>query len=658
MQEGIFDRIIVALVGSISASVEGAWLTGERGPVSTNGQHRHAKLHRLLPGTGLLSVYPRITYLNWLRASLLPALLAWCMPVALRAQTFLMADGAQWETCTGTFYDSGGAAGSYSANESMTATLCPSGGAGSGPFTSVTFTAWGVGLADLSDNLVIHNGANVGDPVLATGSGLNSLLGQTFTSTDPSGCLTFVWTSDLLLDGTGWAAQINTGPDAGGNGSVTVCSSATDFDLFSALTGTPDAGGQWTFGGNLVSNTFSPATSPGGVYTYTVPAVAPCVNASATVTVTKVTAANAGFDNAIEVCSSEAPFSMRSRLLGTPQAGGTWTLAGNAANDQFTPASGTSGLYRYIVIGSSPCPNDTSFLTITLVQAPSAGTSGSFSVCSTAGVQDLFTQLGGTPGQGGTWTKPGSLPHSGQFIPGTDIGGIYTYTVAGQSPCVNATATVTVTVQAAADPGTSGDTTVCSNGISINLKNVLGTTATGTWSGPGTVTSNLYNPVTMNPGTYTFSIAATGVCPIASATVDVAEVLAPDAGGNGTLSVCSSGASVDLFSRLSGTPAVGGSWTAPGNVAFPTGIYVPGSSTAGTYTYTVVGTPPCASDAATVVVTQIPAPFAGTNGSITLCSTSAQVDMFTALGTGVTTGGTWYKPVPPGGTVEIGRAHV
>ncbi len=651
MEEWNFDRSYDVMVGSIGASVERAWLAGEQQRAPSSGQRGRAKLHRLLPGVGLLSVYFRTTYLNRLRASLLTALLAWCAPVALKAQVFLMGTGAPWETCTGTFYDSGGAAGNYSANESMTATLCPTGGAGSGPFTSVTFTAWGVGLTDLFDNLVIHNGASASDPVLATGSGLNSLLGQTFTSTDPSGCLTFVWTSDLLLNGTGWAAQINTGPDAGGNGAITVCSSAADFDLFGLLTGTPDAGGQWTFGGDLVSNTFSPATSPGGVYTYTVPAVAPCVNASATVTVTKVTAANAGFDNAIEVCSSEAPFSMRSRLLGTPQAGGTWTLAGNAVNDQFTPASGVSGLYRYIVAGSSPCPNDTSFLTITLVQAPSAGTSGLFSVCSTAGSQDLFTHLGGTPGQGGTWTKPGNLPHSGQFIPGTDVGGIYTYTVAGQSPCVNATATVTVTVQAAADPGTSGDTTVCSNGTSINLKNVLGTTATGTWAGPSTVTNNLYNPVNMNPGPYTFSIAASGVCPVASATVDVAEVLAPDAGGNGTLSVCSSGASVDLFSRLTGTPAVGGSWTAPGNVPFPSGVYVPGSSTAGTYTYTVAGTPPCASDVATVVVTQITAPFAGTNGSITLCSTSAQVDMFTALGPGVTTGGTWYKPVPPGGTV-------
>lgn len=615
------------------------------------GRGLRATLHRLLPGLVFLIVRSRSSFLNALRAGVLPALAALIVPATALGQTFLMADGAQWETCTGTFYDSGGAAGNYGSNESMTATLCPSGGAGSGPFTSVTFTVWSVGLTDLLDNLVIHNGASASDPVLATGSLLNSLQGQTFTSTDPSGCLTFVWTSDLLLNDAGWAAEIHTGPDAGGNGSVTVCSSAADLDLFTVLSGSPDVGGQWTFGGNLVSNTFSPATSPGGVYTYTVPAVAPCVDAVATVTVTKVTAANAGFDNAIEVCSSEAAFSMRSRLLGAPQAGGTWTLSGNSHGDQFNPATDVGGVYTYLVSGTAPCADATAQLTITMVEAPSAGTNGTLNVCSTASAQDLFASLVGSPDAGGTWTKPGNLPHSGQFIPGTDPAGTYTYRVAGQSPCADATATVAVTVQTAVDPGTSTSTSVCSNGASVNIKTLLGTTATGTWSGPSTVTSNLYDPVTMTPGTYTFSVAATGVCPSVSATVGVTEVQAPDAGNNGTLTVCSSGANVDLFTRLGGAPNSGGTWTTSGNIPFPTGIFVPGTSTAGTYTYTVAGTAPCANDQATVTVTQVTARNAGTNGTLTTCSSSAPTDMFPLLGGGPQAGGTWYKPVPPGGAV-------
>ena len=640
------------MVVNSGSFVDGPAPTGERRARTVSGRGLRANLHRLLPGSCSFSVRLLSSVLDLPRAGFLTAFTALLASSVVQGQTFLMADGAQWETCTGTFYDSGGAAGNYGSSQSMTATLCPTGGAGSGPFSSVTFTAWSISLTDILDNLVIHNGASAADPVLATGSLLNSLLGQTFTSTDPSGCLTFVWTSDPLLNGAGWAAEINTGPDAGGNGAVTICSSAADFDLFGALTGSPDAGGQWTFGGNLVSNTFSPATSPGGVYTYTVPGVAPCVDASATVTVTKVTAADAGFNNSIEVCTSEGPFSLRSRLLGTPQTGGTWTLAGNSHGDQFNPASDAGGVYLYLVAGTVPCVNATAQLAITLVQAPNAGINGILNVCSTALPQDLLASLGGTPGPGGTWTRPGNLPHSGQFVPGTDPAGVYTYTIVGQSPCSNASATVTVSVQAAASPGVSNDTTVCSNGAAINLKNILGTTATGTWTGISTIgVNNLYSPATMTPGTYTFTVAATGVCPSTSATVAVNEVLAPDAGNNGTLTVCSSGASVDLFTRLGGTPNAGGSWAAPGSIPFPTGVFIPGTSIAGTYTYTVTGSAPCANDQATVIVTQVEARNAGTNGSLTTCSNSAPSDMFLSLGGSPQSGGTWYKPVPPGGTV-------
>lgn len=586
-----------------------------------------------------------------LRAVLLSTLLGSVPFVRSYGQVFNMADGATWETCTGTFHDSGGSAGNYANGETMVATLCPSGGVGAGPFSGITFTEWALATGS-GDVLNIYDGVGTAGPLLATGSGAASLQGQTFIATDGSGCLTFEWTSDATVVAAGWSAEIVTGPDAGGNGSIPVCSDGPSFDLFGLLSGTPDPGGEWRLGTTLVSNIYTPGSSTPGTYTYTVPAVAPCVDAVAQVVVTQTSAPQAGFDAATTVCSNAAVFSMRSRLLGSPQAGGTWTLNGVPRSDNFLPSVDVSGVYVYVVAGTAPCSNDTARLTVTRVQAPNAGTSASITVCSTAASFSLFNLLGGAPDPGGAWTGPTNQPHPGQFIPGSDVAGVYTYRVAGQAPCVQASATVTVTVQTAISPGVSTSTTVCSNGSPVNLRTLLGTTATGTWSGPSTITSNLYDPPTDLPGTYTFTVAATGVCPARSASVDVAEVLAPNAGTDGSRTVCSNGASVNLFSRLGGAPDQGGAWTDPLGQSFPTGLFVPGTNSPGVYTYTVLGIAPCANDQSIVTITQVQAPNAGSNGAVTLCSNAVPETLFVRLGGTPQPGGTWFKPVPPGGTMN------
>ncbi|MBK7270868.1 MAG: hypothetical protein IPI07_15625 [Flavobacteriales bacterium] len=47
--------------------------------------------------------------------------------------------------------------------------------------------------------------------------------------------------------------------------------------------------------------------------------------------------------------------------------------------------------------------------------------------------------------------------------------GVYTYAVTGVAPCVDATATVTVTENAATDAGTNSTLDLCSNGASSSL---------------------------------------------------------------------------------------------------------------------------------------------------------------------------------------------
>jgi len=131
------------------------------------------------------------------------------------------------EVCDGNFVDSGGVTGTYAPDESTTTTITP---AVSGEAVTVTFTyvdievnAFGVDDQDgCWDFLTIYNGPDATYPVLAqtlcgeeSGDGgipfvpeseLN--INDSFTSTDASGALTFVFTSDGTVQETGWLADI------------------------------------------------------------------------------------------------------------------------------------------------------------------------------------------------------------------------------------------------------------------------------------------------------------------------------------------------------------------------------------------------------------------------------------------------------------------
>src|SRR5690606_21303883 len=398
---------------------------------------------------------------------------------------------------------------------------------------------------------------------------------------------------------------------------LTVCSNAPAVDLFGQLGGAPDPGGAWTLAGNPVSNIFTPGTSAAGTYTYTVNGTPPCPNATATVVVTVEQAPNAGNNRSITICSNDAPFSMRSRLGGTPDATGTWSPGGS---DTFTPGTSAAGVYTYTVAGTAPCSSALATLTITVREAPDAGTGRSVAVCSDGAVFSLLDSLGGTPDGGGTWTGPAG-PHSGQLQPGTDPSGAYTYVVTGQAPCAPASATVTVTVSPAPNAGSNASVVKCSNAPSFPLLAELGGTpaGTGTWQGPGGVPfpSGVFIPGTTPAGAYTYTVTGLAPCTPATATVNVSVVTAPDAGAAAMHTVCSSSGSFPLFPLLGGGPDVGGTWTGPDGPV-PSGAFVPGTSTPGVYTYLVVGTAPCANATATVNVSVVTAAQAGGNGSVTL----------------------------------------
>jgi len=127
----------------------------------------------------------------------------------------------------GIFLDSGGNSGDYSSGENITYTICPD-MAGDGVNVEFTFfSTENNGVTACYDGLTIYNGA---DNMAATidppgggtiwcwdrndtpAEGTGDLQGLTISSTDASGCLTFVFTSDGSVTRPGWSANVTCAP--------------------------------------------------------------------------------------------------------------------------------------------------------------------------------------------------------------------------------------------------------------------------------------------------------------------------------------------------------------------------------------------------------------------------------------------------------------
>ncbi|MGV3638251.1 MAG: gliding motility-associated C-terminal domain-containing protein, partial [Flavobacteriales bacterium] len=432
-------------------------------------------------------------------------------------------------------------------------------------------------------------------------------------------------------------------PDAGTDGAITVCASGASIDLFAQLGGTPDAGGTWSGPSAVVGGQYDPTIMAPGVYTYTLNATAPCVADQSTVTVTENAAPDAGSNGTLTVCETGSAVSLSASLGGTPDAGGAWTGPSAVLGGNYDPATMTPGVYTYTVTGVAPCTNTSATVTVAETGSPDAGTDGAITVCASGVAIDLFTELGGTPDAGGTWSGPSAVV-GGQYDATSMTPGVYTYTLNATAPCVADQSTVTVTENAAPDAGTNGTLTVCETGGAVNLVLSLGGSpdAGGAWTGPSAVVGGNYDPATMTPGVYTYTVTGAAPCTNTSATVTVAETGSPDAGTDGAITVCASGVAIDLFAQLGGTPDAGGTWSGPSAVVG--GQYDPTTMAPGVYTYTLSATAPCTSTSSAVVVAEGSLQTAGDDATILVCASSGVQDLFVLLGPNADAGGEWTGP--------------
>ncbi|MFN8274465.1 MAG: T9SS type A sorting domain-containing protein [Flavobacteriaceae bacterium] len=376
--------------------------------------------------------------------------------------------------------------------------------------------------------------------------------------------------------------------------------------------------------------------------------------------------------------------------VGGTATGGTWSDGGvggtfnpNATtlNATWTPPANYSGSATLTLTTSGGSCGTTSAAKTQVVNAPPTATAGgSQTICfgSTATVSGASSSNGtiswtengaGSITSGGTGLTPVYTPAAG------DVGNTVTLTmtVTGNSPCGNATATYTVTVNPAATVNAGGDQTVCATNPNVTLAGSVGGSATsGTWSGgagtfsPSNNTLNaVYTPSAGElaaGGNITLTLTTNdpaGPCNAVSDSMTLTIKLAPTASAGGTQTICPGAAAV-----VSGASATNGtiSWTENGAGSITAGAtsltptYTSAAGDAGntvTLTMTVTNSPCSVATATYTIVVSPAAPAAPGNitGSTTVCT--GETTTYSIAAVTNATNYTWT--VPSGWTISNGQ---
>jgi hypothetical protein len=241
--------------------------------------------------------------------------------------------------------------------------------------------------------------------------------------------------------------QILPQPNAGIDGSTTVCeTSMAAINLFALISG-EQAGGTWTrtvgSGGtfNAIAGVFTPGIgATTSVFTYTVDS-ASCSNDSSTAMVTLNAQPSAGVSGSINICvGSEGSINLFD-LITDEQGGGIWTRT-SGTGGSFDAIAGTfapmdanvSSTFTYTVAGAVPCINDTSTATVNIF--PMGMPVFTDVIVCQGGPAPLLPMVS-TNGYTGTWSPV--------VIDTSTLGTtIYTFTPEPNQCAMTATVTVTV----------------------------------------------------------------------------------------------------------------------------------------------------------------------------------------------------------------------
>ncbi len=229
-----------------------------------------------------------------------------------------------------------------------------------------------------------------------------------------------------------------------------------------------------------------------------------------------------------------------------------------------------SGMFTLTITDGNGCTDEES-INIQSVPAPNAGTDNSLNACNDGQLFNMDMLLG-VHDPTGFWTDldvsgvdVNVNPTATSFIGLTPGSYNFSYTVTGNSPCVDDVAFISVTIFNGPNAGINNSTVVCNDGSLVDLDALIGLhDLMGIWSddnGAGVDLSDPFNVNFLNVpiGVYNFTYTVVGISPCndATSTVQVSVESGANAGDDNSLSICE-GSVFDLNLALTpGTPTTG-----------------------------------------------------------------------------------------------------
>jgi gliding motility-associated-like protein len=436
--------------------------------------------------------------------------------------------------------------------------------------------------------------------------------------------------------------QENHLPNPGQNASITVCSYSAPINLANHLGGTPQTGGTW-YSPTMqpIGNMFDPAVQPSGNYTYILPAQDPCTPSQSVLAITVVDETPSGENATHTVCTTEAPFNMTDELNGFPLSGGTWRNSANqVVSEIFNPASSASGTYTYHY-PSVGCSSQQATLTVTTVNAASAGADNAITVCESQATLNLNTLLSNNAGANGIWTNSANQPvaSSISLVPSSNPQ-LFTYTV-NNTACADDQAVMEVTVSAVVPNLSDTSFSICAQASPVDLIDYFGSNSQVNFVNPaGSPINNLFDPAIQPSGIYQATLPPNGACPGNSANLTITVEMPTFNSGSVDVMACAADSPYDLFlSNTSLTPA-SGQWQNESGQVVPSLVDL---NFVGVRTFVFQDTvaTACSSSLWQVSLSSSVAGNAGSDKQLTFCNVDGPQPLMTLANNGGDAGGQW-----------------